>query len=385
MFDGPNPYKIDKYPFVPVMAYYTPDLPYFEWRIQGVVRGLRDAQFLYNRRQQIQLDILESQVNSGVKVMEGSLVDDRDAFKTGQGQAMFIKKDAPAGLDSVQQFQAPQIPPGMFQMAEVLSKDLMEISGVNEELLGSADDDKSGILSMLRQGAGLTTLQTLFDNLDLSQKLLGQLQIDLIQKNFSPGKIKRIINEEPSEKFYTKAFEKYDCQVTEGLNTANQRMLAFQQALHLKELGVPVPTTFLLEMSNMQRKTELIEQITQQEQQAQQQQQMQQQVEMAELQARTNLANARASADQGLAVERISRVDENEALAIERRAQASLNEIKAVKELETMDIGQIQALLDIIEKIKGKQDVSEESLSGGQGQLGSNPSLPQGNPMGNGI
>ena len=35
---------------------------------------------------------------------------------------------------------------------------ITKISGVNEELLGSATDDKEGILSMLRQVAGLTNL-----------------------------------------------------------------------------------------------------------------------------------------------------------------------------------------------------------------------------------
>ena len=65
MYDGPNPMGIDTYPFVPVLAYYAPQMPYFPWRIQGVVRGLRDAQYLYNRRRVIELDILESQINSG--------------------------------------------------------------------------------------------------------------------------------------------------------------------------------------------------------------------------------------------------------------------------------------------------------------------------------
>jgi len=44
MYDGPNPIGTDRYPFVPVLAYYNPQMPYFPWRIQGVVRGLRDAQ-----------------------------------------------------------------------------------------------------------------------------------------------------------------------------------------------------------------------------------------------------------------------------------------------------------------------------------------------------
>ncbi|KKK71751.1 hypothetical protein LCGC14_2910780, partial [marine sediment metagenome] len=88
MFLGPNPYGIDKYPFVPVLAYFEPDVPFFEWKIQGVVRGLRDAQFLYNRKIIIQNDILESQINSGMKIMEGSLVDDEDAYLSGQGRAL---------------------------------------------------------------------------------------------------------------------------------------------------------------------------------------------------------------------------------------------------------------------------------------------------------
>ncbi len=40
MYHGRNPMGIDRYPFVPVMAYYSPEIPYFPWRIQGVVRGL---------------------------------------------------------------------------------------------------------------------------------------------------------------------------------------------------------------------------------------------------------------------------------------------------------------------------------------------------------
>ena len=65
MYNGPNPLGIDKYPFVPVWGYYQPDIADFPWRIQGVVRGLRDSQYLYNRRKIIELDILESQINSG--------------------------------------------------------------------------------------------------------------------------------------------------------------------------------------------------------------------------------------------------------------------------------------------------------------------------------
>ena len=147
MYDGPNPLGIDTYPFVPVFAYYNPQMPYFPQRIQGVVRGLRDAQYLYNRRRIIELDILESQINSGWIYKENALVNPEDVFLSGQGRGLALKEEA--SMADVQQIQAPQVPPSMIQLSELLAKEVMEISGVNEELLGSADDDKAGILSML--------------------------------------------------------------------------------------------------------------------------------------------------------------------------------------------------------------------------------------------
>src|SRR5438445_732419 len=80
MYDGPNPMGIDSYPFVPVFSYFNPQMPYFPWRIQGMVRGLRDAQYLYNRRKIIELDILESQINSGWVYKENALVNPADVF-----------------------------------------------------------------------------------------------------------------------------------------------------------------------------------------------------------------------------------------------------------------------------------------------------------------
>jgi hypothetical protein len=91
MYDGPNPLGIDRYPFVPVWGYYEPQIPYFPWRVQGVVRGIRDAQYLYNRRRIIELDILESQITSGFIYKENALVNPKDVFLQGQGRGLALK------------------------------------------------------------------------------------------------------------------------------------------------------------------------------------------------------------------------------------------------------------------------------------------------------
>lgn len=357
-YDGPNPMGIDSYPFVPVFAYYNPQLPYFPWRIQGVVRGLRDAQYLYNRRRIIELDILESQVTSGFIYKENSLVNPKDIFMSGQGKGIALKEEA--NMTDVQQIQPPNVPPSMTQLSELLAREVMEISGVNEELLGSATDEKAGILSMLRQGAGLTTLQSLFDQLDRSQKLLGKLTLELVQTNFTPGKIKNILQtEEPTPQFHNKNFGKYDIVIEEGLNTTTQKQMQFAQLLQLREIGVPVPDDVLLEACTLQNKKKLVDSIMQTQQQQQQMAQQQQQVQMQEIQARTELAQARAIADKGLGAERISRIQENQALAVERRAQAHkdeesalLEKVKALKELESLDIVHIEKLITLANMIK---------------------------------
>lgn len=365
MYHGLNPMGIDQYPFVPVLAYYEPQIPYFPWRIQGVVRGLRDSQYLYNRRKVIELDILESQINSGWKYKENALVNPEDVFLSGQGRGLALKEEA--HMSDVERIQAPQVPPSMIELSKLLGEEIQQISGVNEELLGSAEDDKAGILSMLRQGAGLTTLQVLFDQLDYSQKLLGRIFIDLFQSNFSPGKIQRIISEKPSDQFYNKAFGKYDAVAEEGLNTSTQRQMQFKQLLALREMGIPVPTNILVESSTLQNKKELVEAIGQQEKQQMETQQLQMKLQMENESAKTKDLEARAEANTGLGLERASRVQENRALAIERLAESekdrelgTLHKIKAMKELESMDLAHLSQLLTMTEMID--QHTSAEGL-----------------------
>lgn len=369
-YDGPNPMKIDRYPFVPVLGYWDPDNLYMQWRLQGVVRGLRDAQFLYNRRKVIELDMLESQINSGMKVMEGSLVDDNDVLKNGQGQPIFIKQSAPLGMESVQQLPPPQVPPTTMQLSEMLGREIQEISGVSEELLGIAQEDTSGILSMLRQGAGLVTLQKLFDQLDLSQKILGELSMDIIQKNFSYGKVKRILGKEPTDEFFNKAFQKYDCTVCEGLLTDTQQKLEYIQYSQLKEMGLPIPGEMLIDKAPINGKKELKEAIAKAEQaQAQAEQQMQQ-LQMQKMATDNQVEISYSHAQESLAAERMAKIQLDQAVNVERLQRAEedktagvLNLVKALKELEGMDLEHLSKKVEILKMLSegDEQGVGHEA------------------------
>ncbi len=357
MYDGPNPYSSDRYPFIGVYGYFEPQIPSFALKMQGIVRGLRDAQFLYNRRKVIELDMLESQINSGWKFKEDALIDPNDVFLQGQGRGLAIRSSA--SMDDVQQIPPPDIPAGVFQLSQSMSQEIQEISGVNEELLGSATDEKAGILSMLRQGAGLTTLQVLFDQLDMSQKHAGALCMDLVRNNFQPKKIEMILGKKPSEEFYTKLFPEYNCSVEEGSLTMNQKQMQFQQLLSMRELGVNIPESILIDTAPLQNKKELLEAIEAQSKQAQEKEDAQLQQQMQSQEVINQTLMAKAESDQALAKERLNKIGLDAAVNVERlqraeeeRDQATLTKIKAVKELETMDLGHLEQLINLYKSLK---------------------------------
>jgi hypothetical protein len=248
----------------------------------------------------------------------------------------------------------------MTQITEMLGNEMQQISGINEELLGSAEDDKAGILAQLRQGAGLVTLQPIFDNLDESQKLLGQLHMEIIQANWTPGKVRRIIQEEPTEEFYNRAFGKYDCVVEEAPMTSTQKQLALQKGLYLREMGIPISTGYLIDNMNLPDKKKVIEETMQQEQMQQQMQMQQMQTEMEQKQLIAQAAMAEANSKNALAAERMNKVQLDAALSAERMQRADedrtgsvLNLIKAIKEIQGMDLEQMEAGLRIVQTMEG--------------------------------
>src|SRR5690606_32091017 len=129
-----------------------------------------DINYLFDLRKTADLDILESQ-QQGLIVEDGSLLNPDDSLNRGNGRVLVRRKGS--SPDSITPMQI--IPPSqvMLEMEQMLMDVSRVICGVNEELLGAAVDDKAGVLSMLRQGAGLTTLQKYTDNLEWTQKRCG--------------------------------------------------------------------------------------------------------------------------------------------------------------------------------------------------------------------
>lgn len=358
-YDGPNPFGIDVFPFVPVVGYYNPMMPYFYSRIQGICRSLRDPQMLLNRRIILSADMLESQVNSGFIFKENAVIDVKHLFQTGQGRIIPLKADA--AMSDIAPITPPTIPSSFFQLQETFSKELNFVSGITEENMGFVvDQEASGFKTALRQHAGNVSLKPLFDNLDFSQNLLGNICMKMVSANYGPIKISQILEgKQPTPFFFNKSFGKYHCMVESGFHTESQKQMQFAQLLQLRQLGIAIPDSSLIEAATIQNKTELMQQMQEQQAQEQQTQEQQSKLQEEQVQAQIELTKARAVADQGLGLERISRVEENKALAVERRAEAEkdqeaalLNFVRAVKELQQLDINNLLQSITVSRMIK---------------------------------
>lgn len=368
LYDGPNLLGIDSYPMVPLLCYYEPDIQSYAWRIQGVVRNLRDAQYLYNRRKVIELDILESQINSGWIYPVDSVTDPKAFRQSGQGFLVPLKKGHTA--NELQRIEPPAIPQSMIDLSRALSEDITRISGVNEELLGAAMDDKAGILAMLRQGAGLVTLHGIFDRADYSQRLYGKIRLEAIRKNFTRSKIARILGREPSENFFSAHSLKYAVAVEEGDYSTTQRQFELQQLLHFRQIGLPITDRSILKAAFITNKQEIIDDMDQQaKQQSQmQQQQMEQQGRKDEADIMAKFAKARSDIASekdkvASAEEKIAKITQIQSEAEHKKVQADLDLVKMIIGLEDMDLANFKASFEMAQAIKQINNPTAERLS----------------------
>ena len=353
MYMNYNPLKFDECPFIPVYWNYDPHIAQYDLRVRSLTRSMRDAQFLMNRRIILNHDISESSINSGWMRKENAVVNEDELRYAGQGKDLIIKEGYE--LTDVQKIIPNAVPPSDMQLADQLADFIFRTSGVNQELLGMASDAATGIEVMLRQGAGLVTLQKFFDQWDVSLKLLGKLEQKIVQ-NWSPAKISRILGKEPNPEFLTKTYSKYDVLVAEGLDTTIQQQMQFRQMMELNQmLGGIIPARFILEKATIQGKNEIIQAVDQQAEQAAQMQQQQQLIEQAKLEAELQQIQARSADYLAMARERNGRAESNIGLFEERMAQIARHHSIALKD-------KVEALAKLLEiyQIYGESQANEK-------------------------
>lgn len=365
LYYGKDPGGLNDYPMVPFFAIFEPSYDLYTWKIQSLVRPIRDPQSELNKRRSKMVDVVDNQLNSGWIAKTNSVSNPSSMYKTGQGQVIWLKPEAQ--MSDIQKIPSASIDPSQFQLEAEFEKDMLEILGLSTENLGMSENEKvetAGILSKYRQLAGWIPMQHIFDGIWESQRLLGEKTLKLMQANYSPEKIQLITKKAPTPEFYSKAFSRYNVAVEEGILTDTQRQSQFVQLVALRQMGVlpPEGDALIIQNSNLHGKKDLDALI---QKKNEMQAQAEQKAMMLQMQNQANVneaVNAKAESDRSLAAERLNKVGLDAALSMERisraeedRTAGALNLIKALKELDGMDLDNLQKKINLLRDIEGKE------------------------------
>jgi len=347
MYNGLNPLGFDTCPFIPTLWNYEPHLNYYDLRCRGLVRTMRDSNYLLNRRIIINHDISEATVNAGWKRKIGAVANEDNLKKSGQGWDIIINQNYE--LTDIEKIIPTEVPQSDMALADQLQQLIFSTSGINLENWSAQDQVQASSLTvMLKQAANLMVLQKYFDQWDLSLKLLGDKMLKIILNNWSPEKVQMIINDQPTDHFYSKIFCKYQVTVEEGLLTPTQQNQQAQQMLEINQLfGREVfPPSMIVPRMNLAEKAQVIEFLQQQEQQMQAAQGEAQNIQHAFEEAKLKEMMSKAVSNLAQAREKQGRAESNIGLLEERLSEVSKNQSLSVK----AKMESIQALMDTIAK-----------------------------------
>ena len=293
-----SPYKHGEFPYIPMIYHYygVGDTP------AGFVRALKDPQKEINRRRIQELHILNTSSNGGGYVEEGAM--------TPEQFAEFEEKNNIPGhfnrvlsLDKIKEREPKAPPAAVINAEQQATADLIAISGINENLLGTdISSNASGRAIELKQKQAVTHLSTIFDALRTAKKKLAYLlwgkrgKQGLIPQFYTEDKIYRVegqngqqwirvnqqvIQQDPIAGTIVKTLNdlsvgEFDIVISDIESSATQRRaqaLVFTDAA--SKLGLPPQITMqpMLELYDIPKRDQMIaqyQQMLQEQAQAQQ-------------------------------------------------------------------------------------------------------------------
>ena len=173
--DMASPYQHGAFPFVPLTCYHfgANDLP------AGFVRDLIDPQREINKRRIQALHILNTTGNGGGWMEEDAMTDrQKEDFKKNGNIPGHYSEVLPGAISQgkIMERAVGTLPQGVLQAEEQAGQDLVEISGINEALMGvDIPNNASGRAIELKQKQAITHIAPMFDRLRTAKEQIARL------------------------------------------------------------------------------------------------------------------------------------------------------------------------------------------------------------------
>ena len=261
------------YNYLTVVPYF----PYFmHGQSAGMVEDLLGPQELLNKATSQELHVINTTANSGWKVKTGALtnmtVEELEQRGAQTGLVLEVNE-----MDGVDKITPNQVPSGLDRVTFKAEEHIKSVSGVNDSMQGfDREDVAARAIEKKRQAGSTSTLSKPLDNLTRTDFYLARNILDLVQNFYTEPRILSITDGSPAAEVESVEVNQptpegeilndltvgeYDVVITSVPHRETLEDSEFEQAVALRELGVPIPDDILIDASRLREKKLVIQRI----------------------------------------------------------------------------------------------------------------------------
>lgn len=269
LHDDWSPYK--HFTFVP----YFP--VFFNGTAIGAVENLIDPQEMLNKLSSQELHVVNTTANSGWTVEQDSLLNMSIEELEANGAATGLVLEFRKGATPPAKILPNQVPSGLERLTYKAEEHIKTISNVTDSMQGDDREDVAAKAIAYKQRRSSVTHSKALDSLERTDWLLARNVLDIVQEYYAEKRLITIthedftqspesvtVNEEDpvtGEITNDLTIGEFDIVVTSSPFRASLEDSQFEQARAMREIGVPIPDSVLIENSRLLRRADILKQM----------------------------------------------------------------------------------------------------------------------------
>ena len=287
----------------------VPYFPHFRYgKTVGIVENLLSPQEILNKASSQELHVINTTANSGWVVEAGSLMNMSIEELEAKGAQTGLVVEYAKGAQPPVKIQPNQVPSGLDRVTYKAEEHIKTIANVSDSMMGFDREDVAAKAIAYKQQRGSVNLSKVLDNLERTDWILARNVLDLVQSYYTEPRILNITHDDLTREVEEMQINmpdpvtgqitndltigEYDIIITTSPYRASLEDSQFEQARAMREIGIPIPDSVLIENSRLLRRAEILKQM--ESAQNSEEAQMQAQMQMRDSEAEIALKEAQA-------------------------------------------------------------------------------------------
>jgi len=337
----------------------VPYFPHFRYgRTIGLVENLIGPQELLNKTLSQELHVINTSANSGWKVKKGALANMsvEELEQTGAATGLVLELD---DINNADKISPNQVPTGLDRVSYKAEEHIKTISGVSDSMQGFDREDVAAKAISTKRQQGSQNQMKVMDNLERTDYLIARNTLDLVQQYYTEPRIINITHDDVTREVTTVSVNEvtpegiinndltigeYSIVITSQPYRASLEDSQFEQAVNLREIGIPIPDDVLIESSRLLRKADIVKKMAGDQESPEAQRKAQRQERLEEATAAT--AEADVMSKQADAKLKAAKADA-EIARVQIEGQRAANEPDPMVQMQA-DLAKVQQELELM-------------------------------------